>query len=131
VKACLIAVFGICLVGLAATSDLARSQAVPASLAISPANLDFGDRAVGSEGQSATITVSNPTNATIKLQDVLLSGIDFSEKNDCGQSLAPGASCTVQVVFRPAISGPRTGNLNIAGSDSGSPHFVAVIGTGK
>ncbi len=130
-KAWLIGVIGACFLALTGAGELARCQAAPASLAISPASLDFGDLAVGSQSQPATITISNPTNEAITLKDVLLSGIDFSEKTDCGQSLAAGAGCTIQVFFKPAIAGPRAGNLNITGSDSGSPHFVAVVGTGK
>jgi hypothetical protein len=131
VKARLMASLGFCLVALAAASDPAGGQTVPAALAISPANLDFGEHAVGSENQPMTVTVSNPTNAAIKLQNVFVSGIDFSNKTDCGQGLAPGASCTVQIFFKPAISGQRVGSLVITGSDSGSPHFVALVGTGK
>jgi hypothetical protein len=131
VKAWLIAVFGICLVALAATSELTSGQTAPDSLTIFPASLDFGDHTVGSQSQPATITIANPTQADIKLTEILLSGIDFSKQTNCGKSLAPGASCTVQVVFKPAISGQRIGNVAITGSDSGSPHFVAVVGTGK
>src|SRR5260370_20844934 len=46
------------------------------------------------------------TSLFIELKDVLLSGIDFSEKTDCGQSLAAGAGCTIQVFFKPPLAGP-------------------------
>jgi hypothetical protein len=131
VKTGLIGVIGICLVALAVTGDSARGQNVPAPLAVSPASLDFGEHALGSESQPQTITISNPGNAAVALEDVLLSGMDFAEKNDCGKSLAPGASCTMQVSFKPVISGPRIGNVDITGLDSGSPHFVALTGTGE
>jgi Transmembrane protein 131-like N-terminal len=131
VKAWLIAGLGICLLTLVTACPPARGQSVPASLVISPASLDFGDHVVGSESQPVTIMISNSTKATIKIKDVLISGIDFTQSSDCGQSVPPGASCTLQVFFKPAISGQRIGNLVITGSDSGSPHFVAVVGTGK
>jgi len=130
VKAWSMAGLGMCLLALVTAGAPAGGQTI-AALTISPASLDFGERAVGSEGQPAIITISNPTNAAIKIKDVLLSGIDFAETNDCGQSLAAGGSCTVRVFFKPAISGQRIGNLVITGSDSGRPHFVAVVGTGK
>jgi hypothetical protein len=130
-KAWLSASLGICLLGFATTSDLAGGETPAVSLATSPASLDFGDQAVGSQSQLRTITISNPSTADIRLGNVLLSGIDFSQKTDCGPTLAAGASCAVQVLFKPVISGPRMGNLVITGSDSGSPHFVAVLGTGK
>ena len=129
-KAWLIGIIVFCFATLSATSEL-DGQTALASLAISPASLDFGELAVGSQSQRITVTISNPGTATVALQDVLLSGMDFSETTDCGPSLAPGASCTMQVSFKPAIPGERVGNLAISGTDSGSPHFVAVVGTGK
>jgi hypothetical protein len=124
-------IFGICFLTLAVTSDRARGQNVPAPLVISPASLDFGVHALGSESEPQTITISNPGDATVTVEDVLLSGMDFSEKTDCGKTLVPAASCTVQVSFKPVIPGQRIGNVDITGLDSGSPHFVALIGTGK
>jgi hypothetical protein len=116
---------------LAATQDIARSQTVAGSLAVSPAGVDFGEQALGSESQPMTITIRNPGSATVRLEDVLVSGMDFSERTDCGGSLAPGANCTIQVYFKPVIPGQRIGNVDITGSDSDSPHFVALSGTGK
>ena len=130
-KAGLIGVIGICLVALVVTCDKARGQTAPSSLVVSPASLDFGAHTLGSESGPQTITISNPGQATVVLKDVLLSGMDFAEKTDCGKSLAPGASCTMRVSFKPVISGPRIGNVDITGLDSGSPHFVALTGTGE
>ena len=130
-KTWLIGAFGVCFIALVVTGDLARGQNVPAPLVVSPASLDFGAHALGSESEPQTITISNPGNATVALEDVLLSGMDFSEKTDCGKTLAPGASCTMQVSFKPVIPGQRVGNVDITGLDSGSPHFVALTGTGE
>jgi hypothetical protein len=131
VKAWLTGIFGVCFLALAVTVDLARSQNVPVPLVVSPASLDFGAHSLGSESGPQTITISNPGGATVALEDILLSGMDFAEKTDCGKNLAPGASCTMQVSFKPVIPGQRVGNVDITGLDSGSPHFVALIGTGK
>ena len=106
------------------------SQTPGTALQISPVSIDFGEAALNADGPAHTVTVSNPSKSPIDLQQILTSGIDFSQKNDCGKLLAPGAQCTVQVSFAPAISGPRTGNLQIMGSD-GAPHFIALNGIGK
>ena len=110
---------------------LTHGQMAAASLQVSPTQLDFGMQVVGSESRPEVITVSNPTSLTITLAEVIASGIDFPEKSDCGEDLAPGAHCTIQVSFKPAISGQRIGSVDITGSDSGSPHFVALVGTGE
>lgn len=130
-RAWLDGVFGVCFLTLAVTGDLARGQNIPAPLVVSPVSLDFGAHPLGSESEPQTITISNPGSVVIPLEDVMLSGMDFSEKTDCGQTLAPAAKCTMQVSFKPVISGPRAGNVDITGTDSGSPHFVALTGTGK
>jgi hypothetical protein len=106
-------------------------QSVPAGLHISPRSIDFGEDAVNSDSGPRSITLTNPTHSAISFTQILTSGIDFAQKNDCAQTLVPGAQCTIQVVFTPAISGPRIGSLSIMGSDSASPHFVALTGTGK
>ncbi len=111
-------------------SPHSTAQATATGLEISPVNVDFGESTIDSNGPARTVTISNPTTAPITLNQILTSGIDFSQKNNCGQTLAPGTQCAVQVSFSPAISGPRIGNLQITGSD-GAPHFVALNGTGK
>ena len=106
-------------------------QSARIGLQVSPSAIDFGEDAVKSGSPPRPITITNVTQSTISLTQILTSGIDFSEKHNCGATLAPGAQCTIQVFFTPAISGDRTGNLSIMGSDAGSPHFVALTGTGK
>ena len=101
-----------------------------ASLTVSPSKLDFGTTAVSSASEAQTITLNNSGNAAVSLTGILISGIDFSENTSCGQSLEPGASCTVQVVFRPATTGPRLGTLTID-ADRGSLRVIPLSGTGK
>jgi hypothetical protein len=119
------------LLGLASFCQISVAQTLPPGLQVSATKIDFGETAVDSQGPAQTITLSNPTQSRINLTQILTSGIDFSEKHDCAQALDPNAQCTIQVFFKPAIPGPRYGNLVITGSDPASPHFVALAGTGK
>ncbi|NUP01958.1 MAG: choice-of-anchor D domain-containing protein, partial [Nonomuraea sp.] len=48
----------------------------------------------------------------------------------CGSSLAAGASCTVNVTFKPTASGVRTGGLKVASDDRSSPLTVNLTGSG-
>ena len=125
------AAISVCLLAPVAAMEVARGQSVPSSLVVAPARLSFGEQAVGSQSQPAAITVTNPMNKTIKFREVLLSGIDFAENTDCGEALAPGAQCAIQVVFTPLVSGERIGSVTIAASEPGSPHIVGLIGIGK
>jgi hypothetical protein len=121
----------ICSLAVVLPLTLSYSQTPPTGLQISPGSIDFGEAQVDSANPAQTITLSNPTQSNITMQQVITSGIDFSEKHDCGETLAPGAQCTIQVSFRPAIPGPRIGNLDVMGSDPASPHFIALNGIGK
>lgn len=76
------------------------------------------------------LTISNPGGAAVRVHQILSSGIDFSATNNCGNEIAAGSECSVQVIFKPAISGERLGSLQIVASDAGSPHVVPLTGTG-
>ena len=89
-------------------------------LLLTPIAQDFGPVAINSSTAPITFTVANlvtpGTNATI--QSVTASG-DFSVApnttggSSCSGSLAPSASCFVQVVFAPTATGQRNGTLSI------------------
>jgi len=119
-----------CFLACLSLSKLVHSQNTASGLQISPPSIDFGENAVDSDTPPRAVTVANSSSSPIMLGQIIASGIDFSEKHDCGQTLAPGAQCTIQVSFAPAISGPRTGNLEVMASD-GNPHFVGLNGIGK
>jgi hypothetical protein len=106
-------------------------QTTPVGLQLSVARIDFGEAPVDSTSPPQNVILTNSTQSSITIDQIITSGIDFSQKNDCGQTLAPGAQCTIQVFFKPAIPGPRIGNLGVTGSDPASPHFIALNGTGK
>ncbi len=118
------------IVGMLAFATL-FAQTPPIGLQVSVAKLDFGEAAVDSESPAQTITLSNPTKSNITMEQIIASGIDFTEKNNCGLALAAGAQCTIQVFFKPMIPGLRIGNLDVMGSDPASPHFIPLTGTGK
>jgi F5/8 type C domain len=54
----------------------------------------------------------------------------FGESNNCGTSLAAGASCTVGVTFTPTAAGAAAGTLSVNSSAPASPLTVALSGTG-
>jgi hypothetical protein len=103
----------------------------PSSLKISPDDVVFPVTPVGVSSAPLPVSIANPTGASVQLQEIILSGIDFVQTNDCGKELAAGATCYVQVMFKPATTGERIGNLAIAASDNGVPHFVPLSGIGE
>ena len=105
------------------------SPAQPGALTAAPSSLAFGDVASGSTSAAQTVAVSNPGSSAVSVSSVTASG-PFSEGNNCGTSLAAGASCTVTVMFAPTAAGAASGTLSVNSSAPGSPLTVALSGTG-
>jgi hypothetical protein len=55
---------------------------------------------------------------------------DFAQMNDCGTSLGPGVSCTVNVTFTPSMTGMRNASVVISDDGGGNPKWVCLSGTG-
>ncbi|WP_299697540.1 FG-GAP-like repeat-containing protein [Hydrocarboniphaga sp.] len=100
-----------------------------AIVSLSPASLDFGSQRVASSSAAKTVQLSNSGDAPFALDTIAASG-DFSQSNDCPASLAPGAQCSISVVFRPTATGARSGTLTVATNAAGSPATVGLSGTG-
>jgi MYXO-CTERM domain-containing protein len=104
------------------------AAAAPA-LSLGASSLAFGSVAVGTSTAAQTVTLTNSGSAALAIQSIQAGGA-FTETNDCPASLAAAASCTVSVVFTPSAAGAATGALTVTSNASGSPHSVALSGTG-
>ena len=102
--------------------------AIP-GVALAPASLTFAAQQQGDSSAAQAVTLTNTGGGTLSLGSISVAG-DFAEANDCGVSLAPGASCTIQVTFTPSASGSRSGALTLADNAAASPQTVALAGTG-
>ncbi len=89
----------------------------------------FEDQGISTTSAPKTVTLTNAGNATVALGGVEVTG-DFSQTNDCGLTLAPGATCTLHITFSPTAVGPRSGKILIRSDAEGSPHTVSLSGTG-
>ena len=103
----------------------------PESVLVSPDKLDFPAQAVGSAGTPQSLTLSNTGSSPTELRGVQISGIDFFQSNDCSERLAPGAKCSVEVIFKPAIPGNRLGALQIYWSGGRLPRTIPLTGVGQ
>jgi len=100
-----------------------------ATLSASASSLSFATQDLNTTSAAQSVTVSNTGSAAASVSGVAATG-DFSQTNTCGTSIAAGASCTVNVSFRPTASGTRTGSLTVTGNATNSPTTVALSGTG-
>jgi hypothetical protein len=85
---------------------------------------------VGSVSAAQPLTLSNNGGATLTITGSISVTGDFAETDDCGGSVAAGSNCTINVTFKPTATGARTGTLSVSDNAAGSPHTVALSGTG-
>ena len=80
------------------------------------AGLDFGIQTRGLPSAPLTITIFNdpkdPQAGTVNFTGNSIKG-DFLETDNCLGSLAPGASCTMNVIFQPRVVGFDQGTITI------------------
>jgi len=100
-----------------------------ATLSTNPASLAFGSQALNTTSSPQAVSVTNTGNASASVSGVTVSG-DYAQTNNCGATIAAGASCTVNVTFRPVAAGARTGTLTITSNATNNPATVALTGTG-
>jgi len=103
---------------------------------LSVATVSFGNQNVDAESAAQTVTLSNSGSAALTISSIALGGTnpgDFSAANNCGTSLAAGASCSIALTFTPSASGARSATLTVtdnAGGRTGSTQTAALSGTG-
>jgi uncharacterized protein (TIGR03437 family) len=103
------------------------------TVVLSPLSLTFGNVVYLAASTPETVTLSNSGSGVLNLASVAVIGAnanDFAQTNNCGTSVAAGASCALTVTFTPLWTGTRTASLSITTNASGSPHSVSLTGTG-
>lgn len=97
--------------------------------AISPTSLIFTSQLVGTSSSVQAVTLKSSGTAALAIGSIVASS-GFSETDNCGTSLAVGATCTVNVVFSPTSTGTSTGTLTFSDNAADSPQTVYLTGTG-
>jgi hypothetical protein len=107
------------------------------AVAVTPTSIDFGTQLIGATTTAQTVTLTNNNSTALTINSIAVTATapalatDFPiSANTCGASLAAGASCTVNVAFKPSVAGAELGKLSFTDSDASSPQSVALTGTG-
>ena len=111
------------------TVDIGAYEFFPSDLHFSPGSLSFGTYPVGTASPPQAVTLTNTGSADLFVA-LSVTG-DFHKTSNCGQVLAVGTSCTINVTFKPSTTGQRVGKLQFADNSSGSPQAVGLSGTGE
>ena len=105
------------------------------TLTLTPQTLSFGSIDIGSASAPQTVTLQSDGTTTISIGAVAIAGTnpaDFSiASNTCGSSLKGSSNCSIGILFKPSVAGPRAATLTISDSASGSPHQVTLSGSGN
>jgi len=96
---------------------------------LSPIPLRFLGTPLGS-ASTLPVTLTNTGKKAVTLLSISATG-DYTTSSSCGASVAPLASCTINVIFTPSVSGSRPGALTVASSDPASPERVNLVGAGR
>ncbi|HEX5411659.1 MAG TPA: choice-of-anchor D domain-containing protein, partial [Terriglobia bacterium] len=103
------------------------------SVSLTPSSLTFNSRAVGTTSGAQAIGLFNGTSTALSITNIAITGAnsgDYSQTNNCGTSLAAGASCSMNVTFTPTAAGTRIASLTVTDNATNSPQTASLTGTG-
>jgi hypothetical protein len=116
--------------GLWQTPLLTAVSIAQPAITLSATSFTFGPQQVATQSAAQTLMITSSGNAPVTFGTPAITG-DFAETDDCAnQTLGVNATCTVQIVFAPTVTGPRSGELTIYANITGGQATVALNGTG-
>ena len=96
----------------------------------SATSMTFVPQLIGATSPAQSITLSNYGTTAVNITGITATA-NFGETDNCGSSLASGASCTVNVTSTPSAAGVYTGTLSVTDNAPGSPQTVSLNGAGS
>jgi hypothetical protein len=111
------------------------------ALSANPTSIDFGDVTTGKRSDLRTVTLTNNSTSVVALEHASVNsqnefGFPLQNPGTCVAAdgglapLASGASCTLNVVFKPATDGPKSATLTLQDSADSNPLVVTLTGNG-
>jgi hypothetical protein len=90
--------------------------------------LKFPVQLVGTKSAVQTLTLTNTGVNPLSISSIVLAG-NFVSSNTCGSTVGAGASCVINVHFKPKAPGELRGTITLNDSASSKPQFVLLSGT--
>lgn len=118
-------------------SSLFVVTVIPVGIAsVNPTSVAFPSQPVGVTSMAMPVAITNIGNANLTFTGIQVSGDnggDFAiSSNTCGSILTMGASCVVNVKFKPLATGTRTASLILTDNDNGlagSKQPISLVGS--
>jgi hypothetical protein len=111
----------------------AKIIAVMQTYTLLPTSLAFGNQLHNTSSVPQTLTLTNTDTVALPINSISLTGTNtsqFSQSNNCGTSIAIGASCSINVIFKPTRTGSRTAKLKVAMGGGAGSKSSTLTGTG-
>jgi hypothetical protein len=92
----------------------------------------FAAQPVGTASAAQPVTLSNTGGLPLAIGSIKIGGthvFHFAQSNNCGTSLAVGASCTINVVSKPNARGGKSATLTVV--DATGTQSIALSGMGQ
>ncbi len=105
---------------------------VTSGATLSSSSITFPTTTVNTTASSG-VTLTNSGTAALTITSIVLSGTNasnFATTNNCGTSLAAGASCTITATFTPTAASSYSATITVTDSAPSSPQVIAVTGSG-
>jgi hypothetical protein len=100
-------------------------------LALSTTSIDYGTVSVGTVSSSQSVIMTNITHTPVTIYSIALAGTNstsFLFANNCGTSLAAGASCAIHGHFAPTVSGPLAATITVTYDSEDNPETITLSG---
>ena len=105
-----------------------------AGISLSQTSINFGSQVMGSTSPVQSFSLTNTGTADLSLSGIAVTGAnsaDFAQTNACGSTVAAGASCTINVTFKPVAAGALAAAVTLTdNATGGSTQSVTLSGTG-
>jgi len=89
----------------------------------------FPDQFVGTTSAQQSVSLTNQGTTALSISSMTATS-PYSVSSTCGKSVAPGASCDVNITFSPTTQGTFAGTVSIVDSASTKPQVIEVSGAG-
>ena len=102
-------------------------------VSFSSSSITFPAQSVGTAREATIVAVQNPGTSPLTISGITMTGTNagsFSQTNNCGSSLAPGANCSISIVFKPTATGSLVASVSVADNGAGSPQTISLTGKG-
>ena len=100
----------------------------PATMSLAPTSLVFSSQNAGTKSVAKPLILKNTSTNTLLISSIAANG-EFSLETNCGSALAAGATCIVNVSFKPTSQGIKNGSV-VVSSINANTYTLSLSGTG-